>query len=55
MPELDSAIVEQDYASLPGLCNIETDEPAEAEPPAESAAYELTALRRCSAVQHHAT
>jgi hypothetical protein len=33
---LDSAIIEQDYANLPGLCNIETDEPAETEAPAES-------------------
>ena len=37
---LDSAIIEQDYANLPGLCNIETDDPAETEVPAESAAYE---------------
>jgi uncharacterized protein (DUF1778 family) len=34
----DSAITEQDYANLPGLCNIETDDPAETEVPAESAA-----------------
>jgi len=49
---LDSAILEQDYDSLPGLCNIErdieTDDPAQAESevpaetevPAESAASE---------------
>ena len=30
---LDSAIVEQDYDSLPGLYHIERDEPAEAAPP----------------------
>jgi len=43
---LDSAIIEQDYDSLPGLCNIERDiatddpaaMPAEPETPAESAA-----------------
>src|ERR1022692_1321134 len=35
---LDSAIIEQDYDSLPGLCNIERDDPVEMEPPAESAA-----------------
>src|SRR5208337_3785145 len=42
---LDSAIIEQDYDSLPGLCNIERDlatddpvpTPAETEIPAESA------------------
>jgi hypothetical protein len=37
---LDSAIIEQDYANLPGLCNIEADDPAETEVPAESAASE---------------
>ena len=41
---LDSAIIEQDYDRLPGLCNIETDYPAEAPPqtetPAESIASE---------------
>jgi hypothetical protein len=41
---LDSVIVEQDYDRLPGLCNIETDDPGEAPPetetPAESAASE---------------
>src|ERR1039457_1311984 len=35
---LDSAIIEQDYDSLPGLCNIERDDPVEMETPAESAA-----------------
>jgi len=47
---LDSAIIEQDYDSLPGLCNLERDEetndlapdepevPAETQAPAESAA-----------------
>jgi len=51
---LDSAIIEQDYDSLPGLCNIERDmqtegpaeapaeTPSETEPPAESAASEPT-------------
>jgi len=34
---LDSAIIEQDYDSLPGLCNIEREDPAEEESPAESA------------------
>jgi hypothetical protein len=34
---LDSAIIEQDYDSLPGLYNIERDEPAETGAPAESA------------------
>jgi transposase-like protein len=37
---LDSAIIEQDYDSLPGLCNIEREEPvetpAETQAPAES-------------------
>ena len=37
---LDSAIIEQDYDSLPGLCNIERDDPVEMETPAESAASE---------------
>src|ERR1039457_6325768 len=37
---LDSAIIKQDYDSLPGLCNIERDAPVEMEPPAESAASE---------------
>jgi hypothetical protein len=45
---LDSAIIEQDYDSLPGLCNIERDTqaddpaetPAETEVPAESATSE---------------
>jgi len=35
---LDSAIIEQDYDSLPGLCNIERD--VETEVPAESASSE---------------
>jgi transposase-like protein len=39
---LDSAIIEQDYDSLPGLCNIEREDPAETpaeeESPAESIA-----------------
>jgi hypothetical protein len=47
---LDSAIIEQDYDSLPGLCNIEKDiqtdhpvpTPAETEVPAESAASDPT-------------
>src|ERR1022692_2765375 len=37
---LDSAIIEQDYDSLPGLCNIERDDPVEMETPTESAASE---------------
>jgi hypothetical protein len=41
---LDSAIIEQDYDSLPGLCNIEREDPvetpAEEESPAESATSE---------------
>ena len=54
---LDSAIIEQDYANLPGLCNIETNEPAEApaetEPPADvtpsnTMQYDLT-LHPCHA------
>jgi hypothetical protein len=32
---LDSATIEQDYDSLPGLCNIETDDPAAAPPQTE--------------------
>src|ERR1022692_1799169 len=31
---LDSAIIEQDSDSLPGLCNIERDDPVEMETPA---------------------
>jgi uncharacterized protein (DUF1778 family) len=34
---LDSAIIEQDYDNLPGLYNIERDDPAETGAPAESA------------------
>ena len=30
---LDSAIIEQDSDSLPGLCNIERDDPVEMETP----------------------
>jgi len=41
---LDSAIIEQDYDSLPGLCNIEREDlaeaPLETETPAESATSE---------------
>jgi hypothetical protein len=45
---LDSAIIEQDYDTLPGLCNIEMDiqaddpveTPAQSESPAESTASE---------------
>ena len=45
---LDSAIIEQDYDSLPGLCNIERDmqtddpvgTPAETEVPTESVTSE---------------
>jgi hypothetical protein len=33
---LDSAIIEQDYDRLPGLCNIEADDPAEAPPQTET-------------------
>jgi len=33
---LDSAIIEQDYDSLPGLCNIEEDYPAAAPPQTEA-------------------
>jgi hypothetical protein len=65
---LDSAIIEQDYNSLPGLYNIERDEPAEApaeaeEAPAESVASETPApaepppppppdVSGCSPMQH---
>jgi hypothetical protein len=34
---LNSAIIEQDYDSLPGLCNIERDFQNEAEEPAVAA------------------
>jgi hypothetical protein len=37
---IDSAIIEQDYDSLPGLYNIEKDDPAETEAPRESMASE---------------
>ena len=50
---LDSAII--DYANLPGLCNIETDDPTETEAPAESAAYEPPQpadVTPCNAMQH---
>jgi len=52
---LDSAIIEQDYANLPGLCNIETDDPAETEVPAESAASEPPPpadVTPCNTMQH---
>jgi hypothetical protein len=52
---LDSAIIEQDYANLPGLCNIETDQPAETEAPAESSASEPPPpadVIQCNAMQH---
>jgi hypothetical protein len=52
---LDSAIIEQDYANLPGLCNIATDEPAETEVPAESAASEPPPpadVTPCNTMQH---
>ena len=51
---LDSAIIEQDYANLPGLCNIDIDDPAETEVPAESAASEPTPpadVTPCNAMQ----
>jgi hypothetical protein len=38
---LDSAIIEQDYDSLPGLCNIERDDPTETEILAGAATSEL--------------
>jgi transposase-like protein len=37
---LDSAIIEQDYDSLPGLCNIEREDPVEEESSTESSTYE---------------
>jgi hypothetical protein len=52
---LDSAIIEQDYANLPGLCNIENDDdydieadqpaPAEAAPPSAD-------VTPCNTMQH---
>ena len=53
---LDSAIIEQDYANLPGLCNIErdpeTDDPAPS-PAATPAAAEAPAdVTPCSRMQH---
>ncbi len=39
---LDSAIIEQDYDSLPGLCNIEREDPAETPPEEESPAESAT-------------
>ena len=37
---LDSAIIEQDYDSLPGLCNIEREDPVEEESSTESSTCE---------------
>jgi len=54
---LDSAIIEQDYDSLPGLCNIERDAPEETETPAESATSEPPPAPDggppCNPMQHH--
>jgi hypothetical protein len=52
---LDSAIIEQDYANLPGLCNIATDEPAETEVPVESVASDPPPpadVTPCNTMQH---
>ena len=51
---LNSAIIEQDYDSLPGLCNIERDFETDVAPAAESAAEpESIALRqRCTVGVH---
>jgi hypothetical protein len=53
---LDSAIIEQDYDSLPGLCNIEKDfESATSEPPppAESPATPPANVTACNQMQHN--
>jgi hypothetical protein len=52
---LDSAIIEQDYDSLPGLCNIESDEPVEDEEPLESTTSDPqppAAAPPCNNTQH---
>ena len=54
---LDSAIIEQDYDSLPGLCNIEREDPeSKTESSAESSTYDArTARSRCNRLQPDAT
>jgi hypothetical protein len=52
---LDSAIIEQDYASLPGLYNIERDMPTDDPTPADSATSEPPTpadATPCNQMQH---
>jgi hypothetical protein len=52
---LDSAIIEQDYDSLPGLCNIERDDPAETPPQPETptqTAPKIADATGCNRMQH---
>ena len=52
---LDSAIIEQDYDSLPGLCNIETNAESvtyEPTPPPESPAPPPAGATPCNQMQH---
>jgi transposase-like protein len=54
---LDSAIIEQDYDSLPGLCNIDREDPTESAtsgppPPQESPAPPAHDQSPCNQMQH---